>query len=327
MDNNGQLTFSDDPLLNGINEVYQLIENGSFADAVVKIDELMDVDPDYPGLVDSYRIAKFWHNRDREMGALLRGKEIAEFLMSEWSVFEEYADEREMRSSAAYRFAMRNVFFRAADHYRIAFSEHQDTTNDFSLLLNLGDCFLRLEEYTQAIDTLEYAKNSYKSSARLLAILGEACYHTGDLPKSLLYFREAFCSDPSEINLELLKSKPVREVLGLIKKERGEVQNLAEWVPVYAFIHDVFYVRKNISKHQVQMLEREVYSLETAYQKMSRDQLETSTLLPRLITKYLLLRDYYEFQNYSFDTLVQIRDRLLQIDRPLFQEYFNKKKL
>ena len=31
MDKNGQLTFSDDPILNGINEVYQLIEKGEFA--------------------------------------------------------------------------------------------------------------------------------------------------------------------------------------------------------------------------------------------------------------------------------------------------------
>ncbi|MBN1534366.1 MAG: hypothetical protein JXA20_16960 [Spirochaetes bacterium] len=327
MDNSGQLTFSDDPLLTGINEVYQLVESGSFAAAVEKVDELMNVDPDYPGLIDCYRIAKFWHNRDREMGTLRRGKETAEFFMREWNLFEEYVAEKEMRHSGAYRAAMRNVFFRASDHYRVAFTEHQDTSNDFNLLLNLGDCFLRLEEYSQAIETLEYARSSFRSSARLLGILGEAYFHTEDLPKSLLCFREAFCTDPSEINLDLIRAKPVLDVVEIVKRERGQVQDIREWVPVYGFIRDVFYVRRNLNKHQVQILEKEVYNLELGYQKMSRDQLDSSSLLPRLITKYLLLRDYYEFQKYSFDTLAQIRDRLLQIDRGLFQEFFNSKKL
>ena len=66
MDNNGQLTFSDDPVLNGLNEVYQLIEKGEFTAAVEKADELMNIDPNYPGLLEGYRTAKFWNNRERE---------------------------------------------------------------------------------------------------------------------------------------------------------------------------------------------------------------------------------------------------------------------
>ena len=81
MDKNGQLTFSDDPILNGINEVYQLIEKGEFASAVEKIDQLMDIDADYPGLIEAYRVAKFWHNREKEIKTLEEGKDTAEYLM------------------------------------------------------------------------------------------------------------------------------------------------------------------------------------------------------------------------------------------------------
>jgi len=326
MDKNGQLTFSDDPILNGINEVYQLLEQGEFASAVGKIDELMDIDADYPGLIEAYRVAKFWHNREREMNGLEEGKETAEFLMKQWEIFDEYAESKNLASSSAFRSAMRHIFFRAADHYKFAFREQQDTSSNFQFLLNLGDCFLRLEEYTNAIETLEYAKGSYKSNARLMAILGEAYFHTGEITRSLLCFREAFFIDPAEIDLGMLKAKPVVELAELVKKERPGSRDITEWVPIYGHLHDVFYVKRNLNAHQVESIEKDVYNLETTYQKMNRTQVESSNILPRLINKYLWLMDYYTLQSYNFDTVSQIRDRLLNIDRELFQDYFGKKK-
>jgi len=214
MDKNGQLTFSDDPILNGINEVYQLIEKGEFAAAVARIDELMDIDADYPGLIESYRVAKFWNNREKEMKTLDEGKDTAEYLMKQWEVFNEYAEGKNMVSSSAFKYAMRYIFIKAADNYKFAFREQQDTSNNFQFLLNLGDCFLRLEEYKLAIDTLEYARGSYKSSARLMAILGEAYFHSGDVSKSLLSFREAFFIDVHELNRKI---DPAAGRIGIVK--------------------------------------------------------------------------------------------------------------
>ena len=45
MDKNGQLTFSDDPLLQGTNEMYMFIESGDFNLAVKKLDELLTINP------------------------------------------------------------------------------------------------------------------------------------------------------------------------------------------------------------------------------------------------------------------------------------------
>lgn len=326
MDKNGQLTFSDDPILNAINEVYQLIEGGDFSAAVAKIDELMDVNADYPGLIEAYRVAKFWLNRNRELQALEEGKETAEFLMKEWGYFSEYAEEKQMLNSAAYRSCMRHIFRKAAEHYQHAFREQQDTSSNFQFLLNLGDCFLRLEEYRLAIDTLEFARSSYRSNARLMATLGEAYFHTGDVPKSLLCFREAFFIDPSEIDLSILKAKPILDCIEIVKQHRPDPANIAEWVPIYGFLFDIFYVKRNLSAHQVESIEKDIYNLEVTFQKMNKTQVEESNIVPRLVNKYLWLLDYYTLQNYNFENIAQIRERLLKIDRNLFQEYFSKKK-
>lgn len=325
MDKNGQLTFSDDPLLTGSNEIYQLIESGEFSVAVKRLDELMDIDPDYPGLIEAYRTARFWLNRERELNNMEDGKITADFLMTQWKAFEEYAQSREMPSSSSYKAAMRYIFFKASEHYKISFKKQEVAAENFDLLLNLGDCFLRLEEYTNAVDTLEYARNSYKSNARLLAILGEAYYHLDDIPKSLLYFREAFFIDPSEIDIKLIRSKPIESVIEIIRQEGTQYKDLREWIPVYAFLSDIFYVKGKLNKGQVELIEKDIYSLEKSYQTLGKDEIEDTNVIPRLLNKYLWMLDYYEFQNYNFDNISQIRDRLIAIDPGHFKEYFSNR--
>ncbi|MCP4130919.1 MAG: hypothetical protein GY754_08040 [bacterium] len=326
MDKNGQLVFSDDPMLNGINQAFQHIEEGDFKHAVYKLDELMNINPDYPGLIEGYRTAKFWLNRTSNINSLEDGKKTADFLMTEWSIFDEYASDKNMTTSSAYNAAMKFIFFRASEHYKIAFQKQEDTTNSFDLLLNLGDCFLRLKEYKHAIDTLEYARSSYSSNARLLSILAEAYFHMDDLPKCLLHFREAFFVNPSDIDLSLIMATPIHTLVDIIKENRKDFKDVREWIPVYGFLTDIFYVRRNISKRLVDTIEREIYNLEVSFQQMNKEEIDTSNIVPRLINKYLWMLDYYEFQVYSFENISQIKQRLIKIERELFEEYFKKSK-
>jgi len=322
MDNNGQLTFSDDPLLERSNQIYQLIEEGNFSEAIEGLDILMNTDSEYPGLIEGYRTAKFWFNRDRELKSLKDGRETADFLMREWNLFDEYAEEKQMKKSASYKSVMRYIFFKASEHYKLSFQKREDTTSSFDLLLNLGECFLRLSEYKYSIETLEFARNSYKSNARLLSLLGESYYYMDDIPKSLLHFREAFFATPSDIDMNLITAKPVKDIIEIVINEKPDYPDIREWIPVYGFLSDILYVRRNLSKHLMENIEKDIYNLEIIYHKMDSEQINTSNAKPRLINKYLWMLDYYEFQHYSFDNLSQIRSRLISIDRDLFEDYF-----
>ncbi len=324
MDNNGQMTFSDDPVLNSAGEVYSLIEEGRFGQAVLLLDRLMSANPDYPGLIESYRTSRFWQNRAPEFESLPEGKKTADFLMAEWKAFEEYAAESRMYNSSAYRAAMKHVFYRASENYRKAFLNQEETADNFDLLLNLGECFLKLGDFEKAIETLEYAGRSYNSNARLLSILGEAFFHTGDIPKSLWFFKEAFFVNPSDIDLSMITAEPVVRLKEIVLARCPGQGDVREWIPVYGFIEDVFYVRKNLQERQVESIKDDIYRLEMNYQRMNRDQIEESNVVPRLINKYLWLIDYFEFQSYSFENLTEIRTRLIKIDRNLFEDFFKK---
>ena len=324
MDNNGQLTFYDDPLLNESNEIFQLISEGKFHEAIKKTDHVMGINPDYPGIAEAYRTARFWSNREKEFRKLPEGKGAADFLMEEWASFDDYASLKEMKSSSAYKSAMRYIFFKAAEHYRLAIQYNQETGSRFDLLTKLGECFLRLREHKFAVETLEFARSSYRSSARLLFILGESYYHTDDLPKCLLCYREAFAVDPSEIDLSLVEAVPVKDIIKAINDSGRNFRDIREWIPVFGFLTDIFYVRRNLNKHQVESIKREVVNLETSLTRLGLDEIESTNILPRMLNKYLWLLDYYEHQNRNPENTEQIRSRLIALDSELFSEYFRK---
>jgi len=324
MDQDGQLIFSDDPFLIGCNTAYQLIEEGKFSEALEKIDDLMNRNPDYPGLAETYRTVKFWINRLDGIEGLDEGKMTADFLMKEWEEFTRYAAEKGMVDTAPYISAMKHVFFRASEHYTIAFVREQSTVDNFDLLINLGICFIKLEDYRRAIETLEYARSSLRSSARLLSLLGEAYYQTSDVPKSLLYFKEAFFINPSELDLKLIASKPVKDLEEISQKLKPGADP-REWIPVFGYLQDIFYVKRHLNSQQVESIKREIYALETAFQQAGKERLHDTNIVPRLINKYLWMLDYFEYQNYDFNSITDIRSRLLKLDRDLFKDYFAKK--
>jgi tetratricopeptide (TPR) repeat protein len=326
MDNNGQLTFSDDPLLRESAELYQFISEGNFSEAAKIADQLMNINPDYPGLVEAYRTAKFWSNREKEIRKTGEGKKAADFLMQEWQAFEDYAASKDMKSSSAYKSAMMYIFFKASEQYKIAFKLNEENDNNFDLLISLGECFLRLKEFSYAIETLEYAMSSYNSNAKLLFILGESYYHINDIPKCLLYMREAFQIDPSQIDITLIEAKPVLDIIEAVKNSARNIKDIREWIPVFGALTDVFYVRRNLNKHQVESLEREVFNLENSLSRLSSDDIEATNIIPRLLNKYLWLFDYYRHQNINAENCDEIKKRLLALDKDLFEEFFKKQK-
>ncbi|MBN2038968.1 MAG: hypothetical protein JW864_02935 [Spirochaetes bacterium] len=327
MNRNGQLSFSDDPLLIGINEVYQLIEEGNFSDTIGKLDKLMDLNPDYPGLAECYRTAKFWVNRSGELSGLEKGRQTADFLMREWESYKDYASKNNMIDSTAYTCVMKNIFFNASEHYKIAFQTQESITDNFDLLVNLGTCFLILGEYKPSIETLEYARSSNRNDAKLNSLLGEAYFHIDEISRGLLFFKEAFFINPSDIDLNILKSEPVQSLIRVTKERKPECRDVREWIPVFGFIEDIFYARRNINSQQVETIKREIYSLEKNCRDMSKEKIPESNIVPRLINKYIWMLDYFRFQNYNYESISEIRNRLVVLDKDIFETFFKENEI
>ena len=57
---------------------------------------------------------------------------------------------------------------------------------------------------------------------------------------------------------------------------------------------------------------------------MNKDKIAETNIIPRLINKYLWMLDYFEQQNYDFESITDIRKRLIKLDKELFEDYFKK---
>lgn len=320
MEKNGQLTFSDDPFLSGTAEMSSLIEAGDFSHAILKGDLLLSKDPHYPGLEALYRTARFWQVRADEAPRKNEGIDRASFLMEQWESFLNYAEEKGITGSQAFISVRKFVFYTAAEHYKVAF--HQNQTEKFGNLMNLGICFITLGEYRHAIDTFEYAKSSSKADAKLLSLLAESYYQSGEESKAMLLFRDAFSLDPSQIDMSLIKAKPVNDLALLARRLRPNCRDEREWIPVAGHISDTFYVKKQINTQVLEGFRKEIFSLEKTYHEQTPEQREISPVTPRLIVRYLILFDYFTFQNYNYENASQIRERLIEIDKGMFMDYF-----
>jgi tetratricopeptide (TPR) repeat protein len=324
MENDGQLTFSDDTIVIASNEALSYMETGDFTRALDRIDPVVSSDPDHPGLSEIYRTARFWITRIEEASKKPQGKDRANFLMDQWTFFTDYTKNKGGSASAAYIAARKFIFFSACEEYKEAFRQNENPTEKFENLINLGVCFITLGEYRNAIETLEYARSSHRSDARLISLLAESYYHAGDIPKSLLLFREAFSTDPAQVDLSLISAPPIKEIEAAVRRIKPLASEIREWIPVIGYVTEIFYVKRQINTPQFETIKRDVLSLERSFQSLSHDQRDVSNVTPRLLNKYLWLYDYFAFQSQSTEHSSQIRDRLCAIDAGLFTDFFKR---
>jgi tetratricopeptide (TPR) repeat protein len=324
MEKDGQLTFSDDSVVSLSNEALSFIEVGDFSRAFERIDPVITKNPDHPGLTEIYRTARFWMTRKDECYRKVEGKDRANFLMDQWNAYTEYAEEKNSADSYAFKAARKYIFFAACEEYKTAFYQNENPTEKFENLIKLGVCFITLGEYRNAVETLEYARSSHRNDAKLVSLLAESYFHTGDIPKSLLLFREAFSIEPSSIELQILTAQPIKELEKTSRELKPKAVDLREWIPVVGYITDTFYVKRQINMPQFELLKKDILSLEKNYQALAPEQRDISNITPRLLNKYLWLYDYFAFQTHSNEHCTQIRDRLLVIDQSLFSDFFKR---
>jgi len=327
MEENGQLHFSDDPIIPGLNEACSLIETGQLESALLILDGLLNKAPDAPGIEAGYRIARFWLNRAENINDIPDGKDTADFLLEEWQIFLDYARSNNLLNTHPFHAIEKYIHYTAGENYKLAFKNADNPTNNIDAILKLAICFMKLGDYNLTIDTLEYARSSSTANPELLALLGESYYHRRDIPKALLLFREAFFIDPTKIDLNILTAEPIIRLKEIAAEEKTGWGDVKEWIPVFGHLTDIFYVKRHLTMQAVDLITKDIYTLEKTYQTMSADRVRGTNTAPRLINKYLWLFDFYKEQNYNFENLSDIRSRLIEIDKKLFDPYFKNIKL
>ena len=200
MSTDGQLTFEENPLAESFKKGQEHLKRCEFSEAEHCFGEVLEINPDYSGIVDALKAAKFWHNRLPRLEKSPKGQPRADFLLEEWKNYEAFVAQEGITHAITLRNVRLGVFNEVIRHLTIKFQELN--TPDIDVLLQITEACINIEDYSKALEVVEYAMHSFKNDTRLAAFWAEAEYFSGTeegKTKAAKLFWEVFAADPDNI--------------------------------------------------------------------------------------------------------------------------------
>jgi tetratricopeptide (TPR) repeat protein len=317
MSNEGQLTFSDNPLYKKYQDALKLIQKREFKKSFELCEEIVEENVQIPEVFPIMKCLKFWINRDSQDEIQGTSLEKAEYFKKEWILFEKFIVKKDMGSLHFLNNFRTAVYFVIINNY----IEHyqNEKIKEPEVLILLAEAFMFNEEFNKAKDTLMYAKKFKPKSPKIMAYLGETFYQLEDLQKSLAYFREAFYLNPEEINLNMLKAPYIIKLVHKAQNKGFIGKEVNLWLPIYAEIYNVFYVKRKLDDKEVEDMQKKIYQLEVDYEinPSSRGRTE-----PLLLNKYIYLISDFQMK-YVQDKNIKINNVLRKI-KNINESVFNR---
>ncbi len=316
MENDGQLTFEDDPLYIKQNRAHKLLEEGSFSDAIALFENIIGENAGYPGVPDGIRAARFWIGRENKLKKYSNPYGKARLLLKEWRDFEKFMTKNSVKHGRSTAAIQKYIFRDIIESFTQAYNE--GVAPDTGILIQIGDCFKKLGNFERAIDMFEYARSFDKEDPSLLSKLGDCYFSIDETSKAKVLFREAFFIDPGLIELDSIESPFIHMVYAKTVQQISNPDTSIYWIPVIAEVSRAFNVKREPKKGEIEKLREEIRKLEAEYStnKKMRDYIK-----PKLINHYFWLIDSLKIVGGSKKEIEESLGRINEIDSEIFSQY------
>ena len=316
MENDGQLTFEDDPLYIKQNRAHKLLEEGSFSDAIALFENIIGENAGYPGVPDGIRAARFWIGRANKLEKYSSPYGKARLLLKEWRDFEKFMTKNSLKHGRSTAAIQKYIFSDIIESFTQAYNE--GVAPDTGILIQIGDCFKKLGNFERAIDMFEYARSFDKEDPSLLSKLGDCYFSIDETSKAKVLFREAFFIDPGLIELDSIESPFIHMVYAKTVQQIRNPDTSIYWIPVIAEVSRAFNVKREPKKGEIEKLREEIRKLEAEYStnKKMRDYIK-----PKLINHYFWLIDSLKIVGGSKKEIEESLGRINEIDSEIFSQY------
>ncbi len=316
MENDGQLTFEDDPLYIKQNRAHKLLEEGSFSDAIALFENIIGGNAGYPGVPDGIRAARFWIGRANKLKKYSSPYGKARLLLKEWRDFEKFMTKNSVKHGRSTAAIQKYIFRDIIESFTQAYNE--GVAPDTGILIQIGDCFKKLGNFERAIDMFEYARSFDKEDPSLLSKLGDCYFSIDETSKAKVLFREAFFIDPGLIELDSIESPFIHMVYAKTVQQIRNPDTSIYWIPVIAEVSRAFNVKREPKKGEIEKLREEIRKLEAEYStnKKMRDYIK-----PKLINHYFWLIDSLKIVGGSKKEIEESLGRINEIDSEIFSQY------
>ena len=301
---------------------------GDFARAREDYGDLVENDPDNLEYICGFYTAGYWDNRKDRIGKLKPGRSRGDYLIKEWESYSNIATERNFPGCTTYVGAMKAILGMASEQFRVAFQEEGGAAVDGGVLEDLGRCLIRIEEYQQASEIMQYAVRMGRSEASLFFLLGESLASMEDersRKRGWSYYRDAGFIDPQKIDPALIGSEPASKVFGILYQARGEnLERALEWMPAYLLSETFVAELRKLHPEEVEQL---IYDCRRLNKERARvDERFADRVNARLSFYLLTLIHHYTFHEPIPDAVREFEDQLKEMTPALYQIYRDRKK-
>lgn len=241
--------------------VFKLRE-GEFENAKFIFSELLDKEPENPDLIVSFFISSYWDNRLDMINLQKEGKERGSKIVRMFDEFEEEIQHRRFPKNEAYRAITHCVLSEASYHFRLAFQKEGSSSMDKKVLNDLSICLLRIGDYKNAMEIIEYYENFANSTPETVYLRAECLYHLNQSRKSRVLFREALLYDPELLRIDIIQSEPLQMAIAELKEKFDNIQELKEYLPVHCLLKHYFPEIRNYSADDLHQFLHEMDRLE-----------------------------------------------------------------
>jgi len=316
MENDGQLTFEDDPLYIKQNRAHKLLEEGSFTEAIRLFENIISENEEYPGVPDGIRAARFWIGRAHKLRKYNNPYDKAKLLLKEWRDFERYMAKNSVKHGRSTAAIQKYIFSDIIESFTKAYNE--GVVPDTAILGQIGDCFKKLGNYEKAIELYEYARSFDREDPALLSKLGDCYFSIDETSKAKVLFREAFFIDPGLIELDCIESPFIHMLYEKTVQEIRNPEVSVFWLPVVAELNRAFNVKREPKKGELEKLRNEIQKLEAEY---STNKKRRMYIKPKLINHYFWLIDSLKIVGGSKKEIEESLQRINEIDPEIFSRY------
>ena len=187
------------------------------------------------------------------------------------------------------------------------------------LLFGIGRCLKGLGDYLRALEYIERASQGKKDDPVIYAELADCYAFINEVRTAKAFFREAFFIDPQRVELTMLESLLIRNLIKELKAQGLSGENLKEWLPVYGVLYGVLNVRRELRPLEYGKLRQSMYSLEGKLQSEGYE----SPVIPRLLNRYFWLIDHYICTKEGRDKIDEILEKMKSLNKDIYALYVN----
>lgn len=311
-----QLSFTANEVAHLVNRANVCLREGAFSKAVRVLERALRLDAGLMSVASALKCATFWQDREARLAAITDPYDRAEYLEQQWELYQPFVSRLEDMSERTLFDIRRYVLTECLRGYRHLLEAYPERENA-RLLLRIGRSYKGLGNYASAIDHLETASGQQRHSPEILAELADCYGLVNEERISRVLFREAFFLGAESIQLERLEAPVIRRLIVTMEQAGRPAEEIVSWLPVYATLHGVFSVKRELKPLELGRLKQAIFAME---RQVAAGEAPPQ-ITPRLINHYFWLIDHFVVTGEEKPRVREVLTKIRDLDRQVHDDY------